>query len=112
MTLCATKNAAASKNVEDVKKGSNDVKRFTKRTSIGKNGEKASDHYDINHEAIAKEEKYDGYYAVATHLDNDVRAILDISNNRYKIEDCFRILKTNLGARPVFHRNRKRIVAH
>jgi len=49
---------------------------------------------------------------VATNLNDDVKAILDISDNRYKIEDCFRILKTNFGARPVFHRNRKRIVAH
>ena len=28
------------------------------------------------------------------------------------IEDCFRVLKTNFEARPVFHRNRKRIIAH
>jgi len=110
--IMRAKKILATKNVEDVKKGNNDVKRFIKRTSIGKNGEKASDHYDIDYEVIAKEEKYDGYYAVATNLDDDVRMILDISDNRYKIEDCFRILKTNFGARPVFHRNRTRVVAH
>ena len=102
----------AYKNVDDVKKGPNDVKRFIKRTSVGKGGEKASDHYAIDQDAIDREEKYDGYYAVATNLDDDIQSILGISENRYKIEDCFRILKTNFGARPVFHRNRKRIVAH
>jgi hypothetical protein len=106
------KKILATKNVDDVKKGPNDVTRFIKRTSIGKGGEKASDHYTIDQAVIDKEEKYDGYYAVATNLDDDVQTILDISDNRYKIEDCFRILKTNFGARPAFHRNRRRIIAH
>jgi len=106
------KKILAVKNVDDVKKGPNDVTRFIKRTSVGKNGEKASDHYIINQAAIDKEEKYDGFYAVATNLDDEVQAILNISENRYKIEDCFRILKTNFGARPAFHRTRKRIIAH
>ena len=102
----------ATKNVEDVKKGANDVRRFIKRTSVGKNGEKASDHYTIDQDVIDKEEKYDGYYAVATNVDGEVKMILGINEGRYKIEDCFRILKTNFNARPVFLRNRKRIVAH
>jgi len=106
------KRVLAYKNVDDVKKGPNDIRRFIKRTSVGKSGEKASDYYAIDQAAIEAEERYDGFYAVATNLDDDVRAILDISDNRYKIEDCFRVLKTNLGARPVFHRNRNRIVAH
>jgi len=101
-----------NKNVEDIKKGAHDVTRFIKRTSIGKNGEKASDHYTIDQSVIDKEEKYDGYYAVATNLDDDAKAILEINSGRYKIEDCFRILKTNFSARPVCHRNRSRIIAH
>jgi len=106
------KRILATKNVDDVKKGPNDVTRFIKRTSTGKGGEKASDHYAIDQAIIDKEERYDGYYAVATNLDDDVKTILGISDNRYKIEDCFRVLKTNFEARPVFHRNRRRIVAH
>jgi len=106
------KNILNTRNVEDVKKGLHDVTRFIKRTSTGKNGERASDHYSINQSVIEKEEKYDGYYAVATNLDDDAKAILDINSKRYKIEDCFRILKTNFNARPVYHRNRNRIIAH
>jgi transposase len=106
------KRILATKSVDDVKKGPNDVTRFIKRNSVGKSGEKASDHYTIDQAIIEKEEMYDGYYAVATNLDDDVQTILNIIDNRYKIEDCFRILKTNFGARPAFHRNRKRIIAH
>jgi transposase len=100
------------KNVEDVKKGPHDVTRFIKRQSTGKNGEKAIDHYGIDQSVIDDEEKYDGYYAVATNLDDGAKDILDINSKRYKIEDCFRVLKTNFRARPVYHRNKNRIVAH
>jgi len=106
------KNILNTRNVEDVKKGPHDVTRFIKRTSIGKNGERASDHYLLNQSVIDEEEKYDGYYAVATNLDDDAKTILNINSKRYKIEDCFRVLKTNFNARPVYHRNRNRIIAH
>lgn len=61
---------------------------------------------------IDNEEKYDGYYAIATNLNDDVKTILEINSQRYKIEDCFRVLKTNFNSRPVHHRNRNRIIAH
>ena len=101
-----------TQNVEDVKKGPNDVTRFIKRTSMGKDGEKAKDHYELDRKVIEEEEKYDGYYAVATNLEDEAKKILAVASSRYKIEDCFRILKTNFDARPVFCRTPKHIVAH
>lgn len=98
--------------VEDVKKGPHDVTRFIKRISTGKNGERASDHYELDQTVIEKEEAYDGYYAVATNLDDPAKDILAISSKRYQIEDCFRVLKTNFRSRPVYHRNPERITAH
>ena len=106
------KNIINNKSVKDVKKGPNDVTRFIKRTSVGKNGEKASDYYELDQSIIEREEKYDGYYAVATNLEDDVKSILAINSKRYKIEDCFRVLKTNFRSRPIYHRNPKRIIAH
>lgn len=94
------------------KKGPNDVTRFIKRTSATETGERATDLYELDLDKIAEEEKYDGFYAVATNLDDEVRTIIGISSNRYKIEDCFRVMKTNLSARPVYHRKRDRIIAH
>ena len=105
-------NIIDTKNVDDIKKGPHDVTRFIKRRSIGKGGEKASDHYSIDQSVIDNEEKYDGYYAVATNLEDDTKAVLEINSKRYKIEDCFRVLKTNFSARPVYHWTRNRIVAH
>lgn len=98
--------------VEEMKKGNHDVKRFIKRTSTGKDGEPAIDHYSIDRDKITEEEKYDGYYAVATNLDDDVKSILEINAKRYQIEDCFRIMKTNLGGRPAYHHLPNRITAH
>jgi hypothetical protein len=79
---------------------------------MGKNGEKAVDHYEIDQSVIDEEEKYDGYYAVATNLEDDAKDILEVNSKRYKIEDCFRVLKTSFRARPVYHRNKNRIIAH
>lgn len=97
---------------ETYKKGPNDVTRFIKRNSSTKSGEKATDQYILNQEIIEEEEKYDGYYAVATNLDDSAKDILAVSSKRYKIEDCFRVMKTNFGARPVFHQTREHIIAH
>jgi hypothetical protein len=69
---------------EEIKKGPNDVKRFMKRIAQTKSGEKASVSFVIDEEKIAEEEKYDGFYAVATNLDDDARQVLAISKNRYQ----------------------------
>lgn len=105
---------AILKNIdpETYKKGPNDVTRFIKRNSSAKSGEKVNDHYILNQDAIDEEEKYDGYYAVATNLDDPAKDIIEVSSKRYKIEDCFRVMKTNFGARPVFHQTREHITAH
>lgn len=97
---------------ETYKKGATDITCFIKRTTSTYSGEKAVDTYELNQEAINEEEKYDGFYAVATNLEDSAKYILEISSNRYKIEGCFGIMKTNFSARPVFHQNRERIVAH
>ena len=97
---------------ETYKKGPHDVTRFIKRTSLTKSGEDVTDKYEIDQTVIDEEEKYDGFYAVATNLDDPAKDILAISENRYKIEDCFRVMKTHFSARPVFHQKRERIIAH
>lgn len=97
---------------ETYKKGPHDVTRFIKRTASTKSGEAITEKYEIDQSVITEEEKYDGFYAVATNLDDPAKDVLEVSANRYKIEDCFRVMKTNLSARPVFHQKRERIIAH
>ena len=106
------KRLLKQKDPEEIKKGPNDVKRFLKRTAKTKSGEKAVVEYTLDENKIAEEEKYDGYYAVATNLCDPAKDILEISGKRYQIEDCFRIMKTNFDGRPVNHRLRGRIRAH
>lgn len=100
------------KDPEEIKKGPNDVKRFLKRTAKTTSGEDVVVEYILDEDKIAKEEKYDGYYAVATNLLDPAKDILAVSNKRYQIEECFRIMKTNFDDRPVNHRLRERIRAH
>lgn len=100
------------KDPEEIKKGPNDVRRFMKRISKTKSGEKAVMEYILDESKIAEEEKYDGYYAVATNLTDPAKDILAVSRKRYQIEDCFRIMKTNFDGRPVNHRLPERIRAH
>ena len=106
------KKLLALKDPEEIKKGPNDVRRFMKRISTTKSGEKAAIEYKLDEEKIAEEEKYDGYYAVATNLLDPVKDILAVSHKRYQIEDCFRIMKTNFSGRPINHRLPERIKAH
>lgn len=106
------KNILNTKDPEEIKKGPNDVKRFMKRVAKTKSGEKVVIEYTLDEARIAEEEKYDGYYAVATNLTDPAKEILSISHNRYKIEDCFRIMKTNFDGRPINHRLPERIKAH
>ena len=100
------------KDPEEIKKGPNDVKRFMKRISQTKSGEKATVKYILDEDKIAEEEKYDGFYAVATNLDDRAQDILEISHKRYQIEECFKIMKTNFTGRPINHRLPNRIKAH
>ena len=106
------KNLLSRKEPEEIKKGPNDVKRFLKRVTKTKSGEKAIVEYILDEDKIAEEEKYDGYYAVATNLADPAKDILAVSQKRYQIEDCFRIMKTNFDGRPVNHRLPERIRAH
>lgn len=97
---------------EEIKKGPNDVRRFMKRVVKTKMGENAAVRYVLDEDKIAEEERYDGYYAIATNLEDPARDILAISRKRYLIEDCFRVMKTNFRSRPVNHSNPFRIKAH
>lgn len=102
----------AIKDPEEIKKGFNDIKRFMKRVTTTKSGEKATVEYLLDEAKIVEEEKYDGYYAVATNLHDSAKEVLAVSHKRYQIEDCFRIMKTNFTGRPVNHRLPNRIRAH
>lgn len=95
------------------RKGQQDVRRFINRTSTTKEGEKASrTTYTIDQEAIAEEERFDGFYAVCTNLEADIEDIIRVNRGRWEIEESFRIMKSEFGARPVYLQRDDRIKAH
>ena len=95
------------------RKNPNDPARFIGKMAVTKDGEAADIKQYLDEDKIAEEEQYDGLYAVCTDLlDDDVSDILKVSEGRWQIEECFRIMKTDFSARPVYLRDENRIKAH
>ena len=95
------------------KKGANDPGRFVKRLTVTQEGELAKkDVYYLDEDVIAKEARFDGFYAVCTNLADDPLSIIDVNKGRWEIEACFRIMKSELKARPVYLKRDDRILAH
>ncbi len=94
-------------------KGSNDPARFIQRTAVTEDGEIARKNiYELDEAKILEESMYDGFYAVITNLEGDIREIININKQRWEIEENFRIMKSEFEARPVFVRREDRIKAH
>ncbi|WP_094550510.1 IS1634 family transposase [Petroclostridium xylanilyticum] len=108
----------AQKTIENnptkIKKcNANDYKRFITKTSCTADGEVAENEiYSIDSALIQKEEAFDGFYGVCTNLEDDVSKIIKVNHRRWEIEECFRIMKSEFKARPVYLSNDDRIKAH
>ena len=95
------------------KNKANDPKRFVSQGHCTPDGEIASKTINsLNQNQIDNETKFDGFYAVCTNLESDVSSIIKINQKRWEIEECFRIMKTEFKARPVYLSRKDRITAH
>lgn len=69
--------------------------------------------YSSNEELYKKRQKQAGYYALITsHKNTDAMQIYRDLRNLWHIEECFRVMKTNLDARPVYVWTPKKIRGH
>lgn len=101
-----------SPSVLNKKKGT-DPKRFARQEHCTCDGEIADKTITcLDQDQIDEEARYDGLYAVCTNLEYDVADIIRINRKRWKIEECFRIMKTEFKARPVYLSRKDRITAH
>lgn len=87
-------------------------------------GEPANTHvgYHIDYKKVKEDEAYDGFYAICTNLEqytdklgkthHSIPDLLKINRARWEIEESFRIMKTQMRARPVYHRTDRAIRAH
>ena len=102
-----------SGKVKKERRNPNDPARFIGKIAVTEDGEAAKIENYLDTDKIEAESLYDGMYAVTTNLlDDDVKDILKVSEGRWEIEECFRIMKTDFEARPVFLHDEMRIKAH
>ncbi|MFQ7658835.1 MAG: IS1634 family transposase [Anaerostipes hadrus] len=107
------KKMIQSGSTKKQRKNPNDPARFIGTQAATEEGEVAKIVKYLDEDKISTEEQYDGLYAVCTDLlDDDVSAILKVSEGRWQIEECFRVLKTDFSARPVYLHDENRIKAH
>lgn len=100
-------------NTKRQRKNPNDPARFIRTIAATPDGEKAKIQHYLDETIIESEAQFDGLYAVCTDLLNDdVADILKVSEERWQIEDCFRTMKTDFEARPVYLTREDRIKAH
>ncbi len=108
----ARKNLSSSPSSLN-RKNPNDPRRFIRQEHCTPDGELATKTaVYLDQSQIEEESQYDGLYAVYTNLEWDIPSIIVINKRRWEIEECFRIMKTEFKARPVYLSRKDRIVAH
>lgn len=94
-------------------KNQNDPARLIKQTPLTSDGEIAKHTVlELDTERIKKEEQFDGYYGIVTNLEDDVTDVIKVNQRRWEIEETFRIMKSEMKARPVYLKRDERIEAH
>lgn len=90
-----------------------DYKRLIAIEHTTEGGEVAENiHLALDTHKINEESQWDGLYCVSTNLEDNIDTILQVHRQRWKIEESFRILKTEFKARPVYLSKETRIHAH
>lgn len=95
-------------NLENIKASkSGAVKKYLHDTS------KTEATWELDEEKIALDARFDGYYGIQTSEKNMPSAdVMKAYHILWKIEESFRIMKSTLEVRPVFHWTPKRIRGH
>jgi len=105
---------AVKNNAYVIKKG---VEEYTKDNIVDKQTGKILKNVKnvrtVNIEKAENDAKFDGYFCIITsELDYDERKIREAYGGLWRIEQSFRLLKSDLYARPVFVKKNEHIRAH
>ena len=80
---------------------------------VRETGEAADHNWVVDEERIAADEAMDGYYCIVTsEQDMDDREVIDAYRGLWRIEESFRVMKGDLGARPVYCSTESHIRTH
>ena len=89
------------------------IKNQTLSTDSGEVLKDSKRKLSFDNEKLIEEEKYDGYYAIVTsELDADDDKIIEMYRGLWKIEESFKITKSDLETRPVYLSSQDHIEAH
>lgn len=103
----------ARKNKSIQRRGPNDVARFLEIQACTGEGECAEEiNVVVNEKAAEVEKMFHGFYGVATSLDRTTKEILGVNAKRWRIEQSFRIMKTEFDSRPAYVSTADHIKAH
>ena len=98
------------------KKNCYGASKYVKHLVFDKNtGEiiEAKSQLSLDEDKIAEDEKLDGYYAIVTsEMDKTDSEIIDIYRGLWRIEETFKITKSELDDRPVYVSTKEHIEAH
>lgn len=84
----------------------------TNTTTTTTNSSHTKISYELDIEKIREDEKFDGYYVIQTNTTLSPMSVRDVYHNLWKIEQSFRILKSQIEVRPIYHYTEKRIKGH
>lgn len=94
-------------------KSPNDCRRLIKTVTATEDGEAATQSASsIDWEKVQAEERFDGFYAYGTSLEDHPIDILKANSFRSEIEALFRVTKTDLDLRPIYLSRKDRIIGH
>lgn len=116
-------NTRAKKDIHNREKG---LKRLEKRIKTGKLTKASINNrgynkylkldgeieVTIDREKFEQDAKWDGLKGYITNAELSKEEILENYSHLWRIEKAFRIAKTDLKIRPIYHRKQKRIEAH
>ncbi|WP_276930947.1 IS1634 family transposase [Faecalibaculum rodentium] len=90
-----------------------DPRYYIKQTASESEGRLAGTSYELDEDKISEDRKLDGFYAVVTDLeDQEIGTVIEVNRHRWEIEECFRIMKSELKTRPVYVRREDAIQGH
>jgi transposase len=97
--------------------GNNRVSMITQKKGYKKyikgNKKEGTGKLEIDENKIQEDEQYDGYYVIqSSKLDLSAKEVIANYHNLYKIEESFRVIKTTMKTRPIFHYTPERIEGH
>lgn len=99
--------------IEKAKELLNTPSKLTNKRGAKKYIDSTIENPILDEEKIQDDSQWDGIYGIQTSTEElSIKEIEEAYHQLWKIEESFRVLKTNLEARPIFHWTERRIKGH